>query len=167
LERGGEINYYEGDDEDEEHIMEKYIVRYYEGDAILIFECQAEDEEHAKDQFENAEPDGEIHSIELDDGSRVKYLPGTKFVNTYLIDRAYGGPEEGGWWYEHGHVVASVQATVEETLPQTLQEAQEWAKEENSRRRSDIYSVLSAGRYDVRVEDQPGVDYPVERPIYE
>ena len=23
----------------------------------------------------------------------------------YLIDRAYGGPEEGGWWYDTGERV--------------------------------------------------------------
>jgi hypothetical protein len=34
------------------------------------------------------------------------YLP---FVNVYLIDRAYGGPEEGGWHYECGEAVRSTQ----------------------------------------------------------
>jgi len=23
-------------------------------------------------------------------------------VAIYLVDRAYGGPEEGGWWYDYG-----------------------------------------------------------------
>ena len=26
----------------------------------------------------------------------------THIVATYAIDRAYGGPEEGGWWYDTG-----------------------------------------------------------------
>lgn len=28
------------------------------------------------------------------------------FVNEYARSRAYGGPEEGGWWYDHGRFVA-------------------------------------------------------------
>ena len=28
------------------------------------------------------------------------------FVNTYLLDKVYGGPEEGGWWYNCGTPIA-------------------------------------------------------------
>lgn len=24
-------------------------------------------------------------------------------VSVHLVDRAYGGPEEGGWWFTYGH----------------------------------------------------------------
>jgi len=24
------------------------------------------------------------------------------YVNAYRVSRAYGGPEEGGWWYDVG-----------------------------------------------------------------
>jgi hypothetical protein len=30
------------------------------------------------------------------------------FVNVYEIYNLYGGPEEGGWWYEHGEPIESV-----------------------------------------------------------
>jgi hypothetical protein len=30
------------------------------------------------------------------------------FVNVYLVSRVYGGPEEGGWWYDSGEPLASV-----------------------------------------------------------
>jgi len=30
------------------------------------------------------------------------------YVNAYLTDRRYGGPEEGGWWYDTGEPLASV-----------------------------------------------------------
>ena len=23
------------------------------------------------------------------------------YLNVYIIGRAYGGPEEGGWWYDY------------------------------------------------------------------
>lgn len=29
------------------------------------------------------------------------------WVVVYEIDREYGGPEEGGWWYDTGRLVAS------------------------------------------------------------
>lgn len=30
-----------------------------------------------------------------------------KFLNVYEIGQAYGGPEEGGWWYTSGNPVES------------------------------------------------------------
>lgn len=37
--------------------------------------------------------------------------PGTDalmYVNTYEVTRHYGGPEEGGWWYNHDEPIASI-----------------------------------------------------------
>ena len=31
-----------------------------------------------------------------------------KYINAYEVTRHYGGPEEGGWWYNSGEPVASV-----------------------------------------------------------
>lgn len=31
-----------------------------------------------------------------------------KYVNVYQVGRAYGGPEEGGWYFDHGVPVASI-----------------------------------------------------------
>ena len=33
--------------------------------------------------------------------------PPKLYVNCYMIDQAYGGPEEGGWWYTVGRPVES------------------------------------------------------------
>ena len=30
------------------------------------------------------------------------------YVNTYECGRAYGGPEEGGWWYAYGTLLKRV-----------------------------------------------------------
>lgn len=32
----------------------------------------------------------------------VEREPDWFVVSFYLVDKAYGGPEEGGWWYEYG-----------------------------------------------------------------
>jgi len=89
-----------------------------------------------------------------------------RFVNVYLVDRAYGGPEEGGWWFDTGQVVKSTP-----TLPKRAQKLSErfsaWADRQNADRRSDISSVLSEGRYVIYVEDEPGCDFPQESPRYE
>lgn len=37
--------------------------------------------------------------------------PGTEsllYLNVYEVGRIYGGPEEGGWWYNHHEPVASI-----------------------------------------------------------
>lgn len=33
-----------------------------------------------------------------------------KFINVYRVERAYGGPEEGGWWYDDYTPLKSVRA---------------------------------------------------------
>lgn len=95
-----------------------------------------------------------------------------KFVNVYLIDRAYGGPEEGGWWYDTGRLIRSTQGVeVSDAGLPTIQSIMDtetaWATEENANRRSDINSVLSEGRYVVKIEDHPGRSWPARRPHYE
>jgi len=30
-----------------------------------------------------------------------------RFINVYLQRLTYGGPEEGGWWYDHNEPVSS------------------------------------------------------------
>lgn len=78
-------------------------------------------------------------------------------VSIYNIDRAYGGPEEGGWWYTYGEPEMSLgehtliftdwvsandyREQLEETLLDALNEG-----------RPDISSVLSIGRYSVVID---------------
>ena len=33
------------------------------------------------------------------------------FVNVYTVQQGYGGPEEGGWWYEIGTPVTCMKTT--------------------------------------------------------
>lgn len=87
------------------------------------------------------------------------------FVNVHEIDRAYGGPEEGGWWYDCGTAKESV-------LVSGLAQAREvwrrlrdkWADEDGA----DVGSVVySGGVYSVGVDRKPARDYPEVRPHYE
>ena len=88
------------------------------------------------------------------------------WVNTYLTDRAYGGPEEGGWYYDCGEVKAGFQCETEEDAQIVKEEMIEVCIKWNEDR-PDISSVLSEGRYFVCIENTPPENYPQERPHYE
>jgi hypothetical protein len=100
----------------------------------------------------------------------------------YEIDRRYGGPEEGGWWYDCGRRVRMFRVTPNEEL------AYIWARRANDilqvvqRNKRDVGSVLySGGRYCCEVyqdsapqryccemyQDSVPEYYPETRPHYE
>ena len=43
----------------------------------------------------------------------------TMYVNVYQVERAYGGAEEGGWWYDAGTVLESKERLCACELPVT------------------------------------------------
>jgi hypothetical protein len=87
------------------------------------------------------------------------------YVNVYLVDRAYGGPEEGGWWYDTEEAINAIKCEAYE-VDYRKQVAQEWCDAQNASRNSDINSVLSEGKYVVRIEDFVGENSPKEKPFY-
>ena len=87
-----------------------------------------------------------------------------RYVNVYLENRAYGGPEEGGWWYNCGDPVESVQVFSDEEEAEKVAELNE--KYSNEGRRP-IWSVACAGVYEVRVEDHFAEAFPRGKPMYE
>ena len=89
-----------------------------------------------------------------------------KFLNVYLIDQAYGGCEEGGWWYTYGQAVRSIAVPMNEVAPVKAR-LDHHCEAENSERRSDISSVLSEGRYECLIQPEPAQDWPQESQHYE
>lgn len=92
----------------------------------------------------------------------ITLTPYRWFVNVYELDRAYGGPEEGGWWYDVGTLRASYPAATYD-LGKLLQNRVEniWKSEGN------LYSVAySGGVYGVSLEEHAGRDFPSRTPIY-
>lgn len=100
-------------------------------------------------------------------------------VAVYLENRQYGGPEEGGWWYDAGELVQDIAFHLELAMWPTC-----WAEERNAEAecqrlqaaldagpnqgRRSTSSMLSTGRYVARVEDfPPPLSYPAEKPRYE
>ena len=90
-------------------------------------------------------------------------------VAVYLCDRAYGGPEEGGWWYSTGELVRIIRTFKDE------ERAAAYATRMNrllnatiNKGRREISSVLSDGRYYAEVHESIAPrHYPEHRPHYE
>jgi diacylglycerol kinase family enzyme len=88
-----------------------------------------------------------------------------KYVNVYLVDQAYGGPEEGGWYFEYGLPRKSMPCTIAQ-LPTLRVKVAKWCEKQN-RTRPPMYSVASLGVYASVVEEAPAKEWPSERPFYE
>ena len=81
--------------------------------------------------------------------SRVKY------VNAYVLGREYGGPEEGGWWYDTGEPVAST------PLPYDATDDTVDAVKKN------LQDLLGQDDLSIYVEDHYGEYFPKVRPHFE
>ena len=90
-----------------------------------------------------------------------------KYVNVYLIDRAYGGPEEGGWWYDTGKAIRGFPVATQRRAERVQAIAKRLVVDPNNVGRREISSMASTGRYAVYIEDAPAADYPATRPHYE
>lgn len=95
---------------------------------------------------------------------------GAKFVNIYEVNRGYGGPEEGGWWYDYGSVSVSFaipsgdqeEAKAKLILAQSI--VDDWNGDGENR---DLGSVNCVGSFLCWIEDHPGRDFPDRKPHYE
>jgi len=88
------------------------------------------------------------------------------FVNVYELDRCYGGPEEGGWYYDAGEAIRShpvPKRVLADKLAATLR-----ARYDADAPRYPASSVCyEGGAFGVYVERHPAQSYPVARPRYE
>jgi hypothetical protein len=91
------------------------------------------------------------------------------FVAVYAVDRAYGGPEEGGWWYDTGQRIHLEVVTTEERAIRRREELRELYPVTGNRG-----SVLGSGYYpdgDYEVVTSYGIvpveSFPETRPRYE
>lgn len=107
-----------------------------------------------------------------------------QIVAIYLCNRAYGGPEEGGWWYDCGERVTEAPEGINPNDLVTLFDGANGRHEANAWRdtlqlqldtycnnrgsRSDLNSVICEGRYIAKVyESHAPAFYPATRPHYE
>ena len=95
-----------------------------------------------------------------------------KYLNVYEIEQIYGGPEEGGWFFNCGSPVESVRVDNQQELDSTrvrlearyqMNDKSSW---DRGRKRG---SSSCAGGYDIQIniEDEFAKAYPQQRPRYE
>lgn len=87
-------------------------------------------------------------------------------LNEYELNRAYGGPEEGGWWYDTGKFVRchGVFSSWESAF-----EKREELVEYLAERRVDCHepsSVACQGWPSISIEIRPGENFPKTPPRY-
>ena len=108
-----------------------------------------------------------------------------KFVNVYIVTRHYGGPEEGGWWFNSGEPLASVPVVIGPKPPWVCEFRSTYAPDVSEHdkailtaktaeleamfgdeARGDIYSVLGGCEIDVSWDDKTAAPWPEETPYY-
>jgi hypothetical protein len=116
---------------------------------------------------------GDDPSAEVDfDNPEVVVPEWPKYLNVYEVIQAWGGPEEGGWWYNCGTPLESVRADNDEQQKEALvrleqryamNDQSDWDRERKRGKSS------SAGGYDITiyVERNFAEPFPQRRPHYE
>ena len=89
------------------------------------------------------------------------------YLNEYVTDRAFGGPQEGGWWYDTGTFVACRGVYPNRGEARAAAHAMAPGLAERRRGLHPPDSVLCSGWPEVLVERRPGADFPKTRPRYE
>lgn len=105
--------------------------------------------------------------IEEFGGDGAPILPEDLFVNIYLTDREYGGPEEGGWWYDVGEPICSTPADSQKEAELFLRCLEKWCETTNKDEdRRPPSSMASNGYYLAMIQKHPARAYPEEAPSY-
>ena len=94
-------------------------------------------------------------------------------VAVFMIDRAWGGPEEGGWWFDYGapaddeYRSYTRRFTSNEAAVQYCVALQHTVIEEANKGRHPISSMISDGEYRAFVCEGDPTPFPEHRPHYE
>jgi hypothetical protein len=114
----------------------------------------------------NAEYDSEPESEEV----RPEW---PKYINVYEVTQSYGGPEEGGWWFDCGTPLESVRCDSQEQLDTAMlimekrYEVNDNDKWDRERKAGPHSCMRGAYGITVCVEEQFAEAYPQSRPHYE
>jgi hypothetical protein len=92
--------------------------------------------------------------------------PRHRWVNAYEVTRAYGGPEEGGWYYDVGEPLASIPVKWDFEEAQAKVTILTTFRADYADRRTR-YSVIGEEDLEIRVQNHPARPYPQETPHYE
>ena len=88
------------------------------------------------------------------------------YLSLYRETPFYGGPEEGGWWYNAGSPLGSIPFDIADRtrIPDEIDRLKRLFFHLNE---GDIDSVLGGQEVQVYTEDEAAEHFPQERPYYE
>ena len=145
--------------------------------------CQQPKEKHEHNfcPDKNFRGDEEDYLEDRNDGSELHFYQPEfpKHLNVYQITQAYGGPEEGGWWFDAGVPCESVVVDSQEEREQVLSRLRtRYQLDEQNRyapepsyvdRQRSRGRTSAAGGYDIRIQEEYefAQPFPQERPRYE
>jgi hypothetical protein len=88
------------------------------------------------------------------------------YVNAYEVSRHFGGPEEGGWYYDVGEPMASIPCMTEDEVERASIQIYENLGPTYQGRRTR-FSVIGEENLKVVFESHPAEPWPKETPHYE
>ena len=90
-----------------------------------------------------------------------------KFVQVHSVSRHYGGPEEGGWWYDKTYVGFSIRR--KNRIAKKIYKAlKSFVEKENSGKRRDRFSMAAGNTPDLEADmGSHGFQSDLRRPRYE
>ena len=90
------------------------------------------------------------------------------YVNEYEVGKAYGGPEEGGWWYNIGTFIKYHDIVADALEAEHIKQSLEGYINKKNEGKYETSSVLNKNDWtDIYIEMEPGADFPDQRPHYE
>lgn len=102
----------------------------------------------------------DAHTLHPDTLTPVRW-----WVSVWDVDRSYGGPEEGGWYYDSGTLVVKVPCkSYEQAIDVQEQMIETWTSDSDY----PYYSVnYTGGEYHVNInEREPASHFPINTPYY-
>ena len=88
-------------------------------------------------------------------------------LNEYRTNRAFGGREEGGWWYDTGTFIGCHGRYATHCTASAARDAMEDWLAGQRRGLHPPDSPLCTGWPELRIEGRAGADFPAQRPCYE
>jgi len=89
-----------------------------------------------------------------------------RWVSAYEVTRHYGGPEEGGWYYDAGTPLASIPVDTEGEAHAARVTLKAKFHDDYADRRTR-FSVIGEEDLLIVLEDGPAEPWPLETPHYE
>ena len=90
-----------------------------------------------------------------------------KWINVYSTTRHYGGPEEGGWWYNWEECIVSTAFHADTPIDVLESEKARLSLLFRGHDEGNIYSVNGGVEHWVAIEDERAESETKERPYYE